>query len=45
MQDHIDPRSFTIVERYAHESSQKYVLLPFFVFFFSSSHSQQESFD
>lgn len=26
MQDHIDPRSFTIVERYAHESSQKYVL-------------------
>lgn len=26
MQDHIDPRSFTIVERYAHESSQKYHL-------------------
>lgn len=25
MQDTKDPRSFTIVERYAHESSQKYV--------------------
>lgn len=24
MQDHKDPQSFTIVERYAHESSQKY---------------------
>lgn len=23
MQDHKDPRAFTIVERYAHESSQK----------------------
>ncbi|KAK4503545.1 hypothetical protein PRZ48_004460 [Zasmidium cellare] len=26
MQDHKDPRAFTIVERYAHESSQKYHL-------------------
>ena len=26
MQDHKDPRSFTIVERYAHENSQKSVL-------------------
>ncbi|CAK3944103.1 Hypothetical predicted protein [Lecanosticta acicola] len=26
MQDHQDPRAFTIVERYAHESSQKYHL-------------------
>ncbi|KAI8804483.1 hypothetical protein BJ742DRAFT_713261 [Cladochytrium replicatum] len=26
MQDHIDPRAFTIVERYEHESSQKYHL-------------------
>lgn len=37
MQDHIDPRSFTIVERYAHESSQKYVLsslLRLLLFFF-----------
>lgn len=25
MQDHKDPRAFTIVERYAHESSQKCV--------------------
>lgn len=25
MQDHKDPQAFTIVERYAHESSQKYV--------------------
>ncbi|KAF2215682.1 hypothetical protein CERZMDRAFT_120026 [Cercospora zeae-maydis SCOH1-5] len=26
MQDHKDPQAFTIVERYAHESSQKYHL-------------------
>ena len=24
MQDHKDPQAFTIVERYAHESSQKW---------------------